>query len=83
METKIKVTYFQRKPYNWSFSLEYIFEDVRSRLSNEFENKVYICKYFSTGILKRFYNLVEATFHQGDINHITGDVHYLSFLLKK
>jgi glycosyltransferase involved in cell wall biosynthesis len=28
-------------------------------------------------------NLVEAPFHQGDINHITGDVHYLALALPK
>jgi glycosyltransferase involved in cell wall biosynthesis len=32
---------------------------------------------------RRLLNLVEAPFHQGDINHITGDVHYLALTLAK
>jgi glycosyltransferase involved in cell wall biosynthesis len=29
------------------------------------------------------WNIVEAAFRQGDINHITGDIHYLAALLRK
>lgn len=33
--------------------------------------------------MPRIYNALEAAWRQGDINHITGDVHYLSYFLSK
>lgn len=80
---KINVTYFQRKPLTGHFSLEFIYEDVRARLAKKIDAHVHIARYYSTGLFKRLYNLLEAPFLQGDINHITGDIHYMSFFLKK
>jgi glycosyltransferase involved in cell wall biosynthesis len=37
----------------------------------------------SIGLWKRVFNAFDAVFHQGQINHITGDVHYIAILLKK
>lgn len=37
----------------------------------------------SRGVFNRLYNTIEAKFRQGEINHITGDVHYLSYFLSK
>ncbi len=34
-------------------------------------------------MLNRVINILWARGHQGDVNHITGDVHYLAFLLRK
>jgi glycosyltransferase involved in cell wall biosynthesis len=81
--TTIKVVFFQRKPYHGSFSLEYIFKDVRKRLSPDLESYVSICKYFSEGLFRRFLNALIAIFHQKDVNHITGDIHYVSLFLRK
>lgn len=38
-------------------------------------------KFESKGLFGRIYNVVEAAFRQGDVNHITGDVHFLSYLM--
>ena len=40
-------------------------------------------RFYSQGLLKRVYNVLEAACRQGDVNHITGDVHFLALLLKK
>jgi len=80
---KIKVTYFQRKTASGHFSLESIYEDLRKRLKIQIDANIHIAKYYSSGFFKRIYNLLEAPFHQGEINHITGDIHYVSFLLQK
>lgn len=80
---KIRVTYFQRKPSSGHFSLEFIYEDVRGRLKSQIESNIHTVRYYSTGFFKRLYNLLEAPFYQGDVNHITGDIHYVSFFLKK
>ena len=42
-----------------------------------------MCRYPSRGIWARLVNILEAPSHQGDVNHITGDVHFLSYLLNK
>jgi len=32
---------------------------------------------------KRVYNAIDAAFHQSEVNHITGDVHYIAVFMKK
>jgi len=52
-------------------------------MPGEIECEVAIPRYISSGFFKRVYNIVEASFRQGEINHIAGDVHFLSYLLRK
>ncbi|MEM1326818.1 MAG: glycosyltransferase family 1 protein [Bacteroidota bacterium] len=81
----MKVTFFHRKPAAYgSFSIEFIFEDVRHRLEDRVAAKVAVSKYESQGLFKRLYNTIEAAFRQrGDVNHMTGDTHYLTLLMRK
>jgi glycosyltransferase involved in cell wall biosynthesis len=78
-----RVMYFQRKPYSDSFSLERVFNSVRTALPSNMAKAAWTCPFESRGVARRLLNLVEATFHQGEINHITGDVHYLALGLAK
>jgi len=57
--------------------------DIRQSMPIEIESEVYTSRYSSRGFFKRLYNAIAAFFYQGDVNHITGDVHYLTFFLKK
>ena len=41
------------------------------------------CPRESKGILNRVINILWARRHQGDVNHVTGDVHYLTYFLRK
>jgi len=84
-ERKIKVNFFQRKPRKgFSFSLEFIFDDIRKRLVDKIDAKVYISKCYNDGYYSKFINIAEAALRQGnDINHITGEVHFLDLLMKK
>lgn len=52
-------------------------------MPKEVECKIAISKYVSSGVIIRIYNIIEAYFRQGDINHIAGDIHYLSYFLRK
>ncbi len=81
----MKVTFFHRKPAPYgSFSIEFIFEDVRRRLQDHIEPIVAVSRYESQGLLKRLYNTIEAAFRQqGDVNHMTGDTHYLVLFMRK
>src|SRR5258705_13971154 len=81
----MKIVYFQRKPYLHQFSIEKVFEGIQHHLSRENEVTIesVIMPYFSTGIFPRIKNIIWSKRHQGDINHITGDVHYLALGLDK
>jgi len=81
---KPRVVFFHRKPYQTgNYSLEFIFSDLRRRLTNKIDSTVFESTYFSKGVLKRIYNTIEAVFNQGDVNFITGDIHYISLFLTK
>lgn len=52
-------------------------------MPKDVQSKVAVCRFFSLGFFKRVYNALEARYQQGDVNHITGDVHYLALFLNK
>src|SRR3990170_4421490 len=82
----MKVVFFQRKPRrSGNYSVENIFEILRKNLPEDIEPFVAVSKYESNGFFKRIYNIFEAAFRQrlGDVYHVTGDVHFLTYLLKK
>ncbi len=80
---KRKVVFFHRKPQTNNFSLESTFRIMREALPVEVECVVAESRFYSRGIVRRIYNIIEAAFRQGDVNHITGDVHFLSYLLRR
>ena len=79
----IKVTHYQRKQALGAFSLERVFVDVRKVMPNDIKVKVHISTFMSKGLWRRLYNIIEVLFKQADINHITGDVHFLTYLLQR
>ena len=81
---KGKVVFFQRKqrPLG-NFSVEIYFRQVRENLPADIEYEVITMPFESNGLFKRFANAVYCIFKQGDINHITGDIHYVASFLKK
>jgi glycosyltransferase involved in cell wall biosynthesis len=79
----MRVVYFHRKPTEGCYSLENYFESVRRNLPSGIQPVVAESRYTSRGIFRRAYNIAEASLRQGDINHITGDVHILAYLMRK
>jgi glycosyltransferase involved in cell wall biosynthesis len=79
----MKVVFYHRRPQGANYSIERLFNDVRDALPPEVKYEVALSKFPSRGFWKRIYNIIEAVFRQGDVNHITGDVHFLTFLLRK
>src|SRR5256885_5398313 len=77
------VTHFQRRAQAGQMSIERVFAALRASMPPEIVCRVFVSRFVSRGILRRLYNMVEAAFHQSDINHITGDVHFLALLLDK
>jgi len=79
----LKVVYFHRKWHEDCFSVEKLFDTVRGVLPPGIEPIVAVSRFQSRGLFRRAYNIVEAVFRQGDVNHITGDVHFLSYLIRR
>jgi len=79
----MKITFYHRRQSETMFSIENFFAAIRASMPADVECKVVQSRFLSRGLFKRLYNIFEACFRQGDINHITGDVHYLAYLLKK
>ena len=79
----MKVVFFHRKPKLNNFSVEGAFRVIREAMPNHVQCTVAESRFDSRGFFKRLYNIFEAAFRQGDVNHITGDVHFLSYLLAR
>lgn len=79
----MKVTFYHRRAVDGAFSIERVFEDIRNALPSKISFRVATSRYESRGFWRRLYNCIEAIFRQGDISHITGDIHYLAIFLRK
>jgi len=80
----MKVVFFQRKPViNKQFSIEILFNQIRANLPKEIVPETRVAKYFSKGFFRRLYISFEACFNQGQVNHVTGDINFISIFLKK
>ena len=82
---KKKVHLFLRKPiFGKHFSVENFYLDLfKNHKSENFDIIIKICPLESKGIINRIYLIFWAFFNQGDINHITGDINFISLLLNK
>ena len=78
----LNVTYFTRKPGR-SWSLERVFDDVAAHLPDDITVTFCHNRFNSQGLFKRLYDLLRAPWHQGQVNHVTGDVHYVTYALFK
>jgi glycosyltransferase involved in cell wall biosynthesis len=79
----ICVQQYQRKPVDNQFSMERVFEAIRSALPPDISVEAHTCPFRSRGLFKRIINIVDASIHQREINHIVGDVSYLALGLRK
>lgn len=63
--------------------MERLFTAIRSAMPEDIECTVAESRFLSRGLFRRVFNTIEAACRQGDVNHVTGDVHYLTFLLRR
>lgn len=75
------VIHFMRRPRPNMFSIERVYQDVRTDLPDDCHATVWTCGNFSNGFWPRLQDAVRARGQQADVNHVTGDVHYLALLL--
>jgi glycosyltransferase involved in cell wall biosynthesis len=77
------VTHYQRRSGRYAHSIERVFAPVRASFPPEWKCHLAVCRYPSSGFFRRLWNTVESIFYQGDVNHITGDINYLSCFLSR
>jgi glycosyltransferase involved in cell wall biosynthesis len=82
MSKKLKVVQVNRKKPSPG-SIEILFSTIRKFIPNYIDVKVFVPRYESRGVFKRLAIIIESFFNQGDINHITGDIHFSSLFLNK
>jgi glycosyltransferase involved in cell wall biosynthesis len=80
-DVPLRVTHYHRKPYGRYFSIERVFASVSAAFSEDVLPVPIVCRFRSRGLFRRVWNTIEAVFHQSQVNHITGDVHYLAAFL--
>jgi glycosyltransferase involved in cell wall biosynthesis len=78
----IRVTHFQRKPGSRSFSLERLFADLRGAMPDDIDCRVHVSPKINQGLAARIINIAAARRDASEINHVTGDVHYLALGLR-
>jgi glycosyltransferase involved in cell wall biosynthesis len=84
MPTPFTVVFFYRKPrVAGNFSIEFLFQHIQNALPPHVRTRTAISRYESKGLWPRVYNAWEAARRQADVNHVTGDVHFLTLLLRK
>ncbi len=80
----IRVAFFHRKPRPLgNFSIETYFQQIREHLPAPYQPIYVEMPFESNGLWKRLANAIYCAFKQGDINHITGDIHYVAAFLQK
>jgi glycosyltransferase involved in cell wall biosynthesis len=78
-----RVVHFQRNPFPDQFSIELLFASLREPMREQGCNVApVVVPYQSKGFWPRVASVLWVNRHQGDINHITGDVHFLAIGLK-
>lgn len=75
----MNLVYFYRPKMKGVHSIETVFEQVKSSMPKDVRYKDYIC----TSKWMRYHSFLKASKFQGDINHITGDIHTISLFLDK
>lgn len=79
----MKVVYFFRKPFTDYFSIEELFGNIQSGLPKAVQYSNYCLKRTSKGLVNRLLSCFEVIGRQGEINHITGDIHFIALFLKQ
>jgi glycosyltransferase involved in cell wall biosynthesis len=79
---RLRVVYFHRRPMAGQKSIERLFAGIRAEMPDGIDCVRHECPRFSKGIWPRWINLRDAARHQGQVNHVTGDSHYLALGLE-
>lgn len=77
-----RVVHFHRQPFAGQHSIEMLFANLRTAMpADEYEVTAETLPNFSKGLRPRMENARWAARRQGDVNHVTGDVHYIALAM--
>lgn len=79
----IHIAQLVRRPRPTDFSVERLDADIRANLPEDCRVTVHPCRNASLGFLPRLTDALAARRTKGDVLHVTGDVHYLTFFLDR
>jgi len=77
----LQVVHFSRRPPPGAFSIERVFADVRAAMPENIQVMECMNAHLSRGVLPRLRDAWRARRHAAAVNHVTGDVHYLTYFL--
>ena len=80
---RVEVAQFSRRAYPGAFSIEQVFHDIKAALPDDIVVREARNRAFSRGILPRLGDALRARRHRGMVNHVLGDVHYLTLFLPR
>jgi glycosyltransferase involved in cell wall biosynthesis len=83
MENLVKINLFFRKPNIGNYSIEGLFESIINLFPNYIQHNKLIVPFQSIGFINRWRNVIFCSKNQSQVNHITGDIHYVAFFQKK
>jgi glycosyltransferase involved in cell wall biosynthesis len=79
----LDVVHFCRRPAPGAFSIERVFDDVRKAMPDTIAVTTHQNMYLSQGVLPRLRDAWAARRAARQINHVVGDVHYLTYFLPR
>ena len=84
MKKKLVHLFIRKTDKKKNFSIEnFYFELFKNNHHEKYIFKFKYCPFESRGVLRRLYLIIWAYFNQGDINHILGDINFISIFLNK
>lgn len=79
----MKVTFFYRHPQK-AFSIQRVFDSIRKGMPAQVQQRLFYCESFSLrNPLLLLKDLLRARRSRSEINHITGDCHFLAYALPR
>jgi glycosyltransferase involved in cell wall biosynthesis len=82
-ERSLKITYFFRKPASQYYSIETVFSNILKHLPTQVNKTSVYLPHDSSTLVKIMKNIFFAYKCQSSLNHITGDIHYLTLVFSK
>ena len=80
---RVRVVQQQRRSFPGHYSMERVFAQIRNALPPWVDVELWVTSQYSKGVVPRLRTVLEARHHQGDVTHITGDIHYAAILLRR
>jgi glycosyltransferase involved in cell wall biosynthesis len=79
-----RVALFHRRPFpDLNHSVETVFDTIRDAFSDRVLASKIIVPWLSRGVWRRIGNMIAVRLRASEVNHVTGDIHYVTLLLPK